>query len=179
MGILWTHTSSQTSGRPGQLSKGPTKQTSGECSARRRWCLGTSAQLWADLIPCVGTVPRWVDGVKSADGVSWHPGALAAEEDLGQGDGGRSGMWIHGRLQGPTQELLIVSFLIASFPGDSDGKESACNAGDSSLILGSGRSLGEGSGNSLQYSCLGNPIDRWSWWVIVHRVPKSQTRLSD
>ena len=45
----------------------------------------------------------------------------------------------------------------------SDGKESACNAGDLDLILGSGRSLGEGDGNPLQYSLLENSIDRGSW----------------
>ena len=44
----------------------------------------------------------------------------------------------------------------SGFPGGSDGKESACNAGDS----GSGTSLGEGNGNPLQYSCLENPMDR-------------------
>ena len=44
--------------------------------------------------------------------------------------------------------------------GGSDGKESACNAGDSGSTPGLGRSHGEGSGNPLQYSCLGNPIDR-------------------
>ena len=43
------------------------------------------------------------------------------------------------------------------FPGDSDGKESACNAGDLGSIPGSGRSPGEGNGNPLQYSCLANP----------------------
>ena len=42
----------------------------------------------------------------------------------------------------------------------SDGKESACNAGVAGLILGSGRSPGEGNGFSLQYSCLGNPMIR-------------------
>ena len=43
------------------------------------------------------------------------------------------------------------------FPGGSEGKASACNAGDRGLIPGSGRSSGEGNGNSLQYSCLENP----------------------
>ena len=43
------------------------------------------------------------------------------------------------------------------------GKESACNAGDLGLISGSGRSHGEGHGNSLQYSCLQNPLDRGGW----------------
>ena len=46
------------------------------------------------------------------------------------------------------------------FPGGSDSKESACNAGDLGLISGSGRSPGEGNGNPLQYSCLENPVDK-------------------
>ena len=46
------------------------------------------------------------------------------------------------------------------FPGDSDGKVSACNAGDPGSISGSGRAPGEGNGNPLQYSCRGNPMDR-------------------
>jgi len=46
------------------------------------------------------------------------------------------------------------------FRGDSDGKESACNVGDPGLIPGSGRSLGEGNGYPLQYSCLENSMDR-------------------
>ena len=49
------------------------------------------------------------------------------------------------------------------FPGGSEGKVSACNAGDLGLIPGSGRSPGEGNGNPLQYSCLENPIDREAW----------------
>ena len=53
------------------------------------------------------------------------------------------------------------------FPGDSDGKESACNAGDMNLIPGSGSSPGAGNGNPLQYSCLGNPLDRGAWWATV------------
>ena len=51
------------------------------------------------------------------------------------------------------------------FPGGSDGKESACNAGDPGLIPGLGRSPGEGNGYSLQYSCLGNPEGREDWWA--------------
>ena len=61
------------------------------------------------------------------------------------------------------------------FPGGSAGKESACNVGDSGLIPGSGRSPGGGNGNSLQYSCLENPIDRGVWWAIVHGVTESDT----
>ena len=50
--------------------------------------------------------------------------------------------------------------------------------GDMSSISGSGRSPGEGNGNSLQYSYLGNPMDRGAWWATVHGVTKSQTGLS-
>ena len=59
------------------------------------------------------------------------------------------------------------------FPGGSDGKESACNAGDHYLISASGRSLGEGNGNPFQYSYLGNPMDRGAWQTTVHRVAQS------
>ena len=53
------------------------------------------------------------------------------------------------------------------FPGDSDGKESACNAGGLGSIHGSGRSPGEGTGNPLQYICLENPMDGGAWWATV------------
>ena len=64
-------------------------------------------------------------------------------------------------------------------PGDSDGKESACIAEDLGLNPGSGKSPGEENGNPFQYSCLENPMDREAWWATLHRVTKSQTRLSD
>ena len=57
--------------------------------------------------------------------------------------------------------------------------ESACNAGDPGSIPGSGRSPGEGNGNTLQYSCLGNPVDRGAWRATVHGIAKGWTRLSD
>ena len=65
------------------------------------------------------------------------------------------------------------------FPGSSDGKASAYNAGDLGSIPGSGRSPGEGNGNPLQYSCLENPMDLGAWWATIHGVAKSRTRLSD
>ena len=61
------------------------------------------------------------------------------------------------------------------FSGGSDGKESACNAGDLGSIPGSERCLGEGNGKPLQYSCLKNPMDRGAWWATVHGVAKSGT----
>ena len=51
------------------------------------------------------------------------------------------------------------------FPGGSDGKESACNAGCLGSIPGSGRSPGEGNGKRLQDSCLENSTDRGAWWL--------------
>ena len=59
------------------------------------------------------------------------------------------------------------------FPVGSDDKESICSAGDVSSISGGG------NGNSFQYSCLGNPMDRGAWWDTVHRVTKSWTQLSN
>ena len=55
-----------------------------------------------------------------------------------------------------------------SFPGGSDGKESACHAGDLGLIPGLGRSPGEGNGYPFQYSCLENSMDRGAWRATVH-----------
>ena len=70
------------------------------------------------------------------------------------------------------QHKLYHTHLIdkKGFPGSSDGKESACNAGDPGLITGLGKSPGEGNGNPLQYSCLGNPMVRRAWQAIVHGV---------
>ena len=59
-------------------------------------------------------------------------------------------------------------------------KNLPANAGDlrdMGLIPGSGRSPGEGNGNPLQYSCLGNSADREAWWATVHGVARSRTRL--
>ena len=77
-----------------------------------------------------------------------------------------------GWMASPTQWVWI-------WAGGSEVKASAYNVGDLGLISGLGRSLGEGNGNPLQYSCLENPMDGGAWWATVHRVAKSQTRLSD
>ena len=62
------------------------------------------------------------------------------------------------------------------FPGGSEGKVSAYNAGDLGLIPGSGRSPGEGNGNPFQYSCLENPMDGEAWQATVHGVTESRRR---
>ena len=55
------------------------------------------------------------------------------------------------------------------------GKKSACQAGDTGSIPGLGRSPGEGNGHPVQYSCLGNPMDRGAWQTTVRGVTKSQS----
>ena len=56
-------------------------------------------------------------------------------------------------------------------------KDLPTNAGDTGLILGLGRSIGGGHGNPLQYSCLGNPMDRESWKVTVHGITKELDKI--
>ena len=58
-------------------------------------------------------------------------------------------------------------------------KNPPANAGDAGSMPGSGRAPGEGNGNPLQCSCLGNPVDRGAWWATVHAVAKSRTRLNN
>ena len=58
------------------------------------------------------------------------------------------------------------------FPSGSVVKSLPANAGDAGLIPGSGRSPGGENGNPLQFSCLGNPVDRGAWWTMVHEVKK-------
>ena len=86
------------------------------------------------------------------------------------------------RLRGlwPTRLLCPCNFLknlvsIFDFPGGSDGKASAYNAGDPGSIPGLGISPGEENGNPLQYSCLENPIDGEAWQATVHGVAESDT----
>ena len=70
---------------------------------------------------------------------------------------------------------LIKMVNVKCFPGGSEVKASACNAGDPGSIPGLGRSPGEGNDNPLQYSCLENSMDGGVWWATVHGVAKSQT----
>ena len=62
--------------------------------------------------------------------------------------------------------------LSLGFPGGPVVKNPPANAGDVGLTPGLGRSPGVGNGNPLQYSCLGNPMDRGAWWATVHGVTK-------
>ena len=74
---------------------------------------------------------------------------------------------------------MYAYILYTGFPGGSDSKESAGNAGDLGSVPGLGRSPAEGDGYPFQYPCLENPMDRGAWWATVHGVTKGLTRLSD
>ena len=78
----------------------------------------------------------------------------------------RGAWWaaVYGVAQSRTRLKRLNSMIV--------GKESACSAGDLSSIPGSGRSHGEGNDKPLQYSCLGNPMDRGAWWATVHGVAR-------
>ena len=76
------------------------------------------------------------------------------------------------------EEQVLVTFIPLAnlapwLPGGSDGKESACKAGDPGLIPGSERSSGEGNSYPRQYSCLENSMDRGTWQAAVQRVAES------
>ena len=74
---------------------------------------------------------------------------------------------------------LVAPWYVGSWASLVAQKASTCDVGDLVSVPGSGRSPGEGNGNSLQYSCLGNPMDGGAWWATVHGVAKSRTQLSD
>ena len=65
--------------------------------------------------------------------------------------------------------------IIKGFPGGSDGKESACSAGDLGSIPALGIPPGEGNDNPLPYSCLENSMGRRAWWATVHGITKRWT----
>ena len=73
--------------------------------------------------------------------------------------------------------LWAFFFFSLGFPGGSEGKASASNAGDLGSISGWGRSPGEGNGNLLHYSCLENPTDGEAWWATVTKSHKESDTI--
>ena len=71
----------------------------------------------------------------------------------------------------------IYHYVYQGFLGGSVVMSLPANVGDMDSLPGSGRPPGEGAGNLLQYSCLGNPMDRGAWRATVHRFAKSWTQL--
>ena len=77
-----------------------------------------------------------------------------------------------------TQNCTYLMYNLG-FPCGSVVKNPPASAGELGSIPGLGRSPGEGNGNPLQFSCLGNPMDRGAWQIIVHGVAKSWAQFSD
>ena len=75
--------------------------------------------------------------------------------------------------------VLVRSSQVQGFPGGSEVKNPPANAGDTGSVPDSERSPGEGHGNPLQYSCLGNPMDRGALRATVHGVTKGLMGTSD
>ena len=80
---------------------------------------------------------------------------------------------------------LLVCFkkknliVLLGFPGGSEINNLPANSGDKGLIPGLGMSPREGNGNPLQYSCLGNPMDRGAWWATVHGVTELTYQINN
>ena len=82
------------------------------------------------------------------------------------------GCHLWGRTESDTTEVTQQHSSLVGFPGGSAVKNLPVSAEDTGSIPRSGRSPGEGSGNPLQYSCLGNPMERGAWWATAHGVTK-------
>ena len=89
------------------------------------------------------------------------------------------GLQLQGSVFAAGTGLLALQHGILGFPGGPEGKESTCNVGDPHSIPEWGRSPGEGNGNPLQYSCLGNPTDGGGFDGRQSMGSQSPTRLSD
>ena len=86
--------------------------------------------------------------------------------------------WKHGATGDfHVKQEMQINLAGGGFPGGSNGKESACNAGNPGFIPGWGRFPGEENGNPVQYSCLMNSMDKRS--LVGYGMAKSQTQLSD
>ena len=111
----------------------------------------------------------------------WHPTPVFLPGES-QGQGSLVGCRLWGRTESDTteatwqQQQQQQQTYNKVLPGGSVVKNPPANAGEAALIPGLGRSPGEGNGNSLQYSSLGNPKNRGAWWAVVHGVSKGRTQ---
>ena len=130
--------------------------------------------LWSQSLSMTGLMPAPLLRYLHIQGFNWKKGGKYLKKkfcDIPE----KNRTWIcHS-----SSTVYTALTLYLGFPGGSDSKESVCNAGDTDLIPGLGRSPGVGNGNPLQYSCLENSMDREAWRATVHGVAKSRTRLSD
>ena len=122
-----------------------------DSSSRNQWCYLTNSPPAAPFSFCLPSFPA------SGFGIRWQK------------------YWSFSISPSNEYSVFIGVGNFIGFPGDSDGKESACTAGDLALIPESGRSPGQGNGYPLQYSCLENSMDRGAWRATVMHVAKSWT----
>ena len=148
------------------------------------WIFKHSNKLYQEFL--LPDDPSWELRVHTG-GVSAWDSACSKHSEIWQPQGSCHGLWVMGAscLNSPRPKPLLLSFRVwnnTGLPGDTVVKNLHANAGDTrdvGLIPGSGKSPGEGNGNPLQYSCLGNPLNRGACWTTVHGVTKSQTWLSN
>ena len=149
-------------------------------------CLGIGAYQTLQVAQTVKNLPAmqetWVQSLGQEDplekGMATHSSILAWIIPWTLEPGGLQSMGSQ-RIRHDLATIQQAVFKYLSCIIGSEGKVFACNAGDPSLIPGSGRSLEEGNSYPLQYSCLGNPMDRGAWWATVHGVAKSQMQLTN
>ena len=104
---------------------------------------------------------------------SWGRKELDMIEQLKWTDTNTPKILFHGQQQVPPRTKNLCSLIgLLGFPGGWVVKNPPMNSGGTGLILGFGRSLGEGNSNPLQHCCLGNPVDRGARWATVHGVAK-------
>ena len=132
---------------------------------------------WLDLLPVQGTLKSVFQHHSSKASILWRSAFFMVQLSHPYMTTGKTIALTRQTSVSKVMSLLfnMLSRLVHSFPGGSEGKVSACNAGDPGSIPGLGRSPGEKKGNPLQYSCLENPMDRGAWRATVHGVTKSGT----
>ena len=118
---------------------------------------------------------KWSSETYLSRGTSWCLGRICADKRC-RYKGKNSSTYIIQTYSIPECNLsLLEDELLLTDSGGSDSKESVCNAGDMGSIPGLRRSPEEGNGNSLQCSCLENPMDREVWPAVVHSCKESDT----
>ena len=118
---------------------------------------------WLDLLAVQGTLNSLLQHHSSKASILWRSVFFTVQLSHPYMTTGKTIALTRWTFVGKVMSLLFNMLSRLDFPGGSDGKVSAYNAGDLGSIPGLGRSPGEGNGNPLQYSCLENPMDRRAW----------------
>ena len=163
-------------GSLGRFSRGPARLT---CYPWSHCC----GRAWVTSPPCSpGVVGGW--GQPHLNHVNWEPKKEGSPQKRLKLSLPKEGQrWPAEQTHMPTPVIPCSKLCEPRIPGGFSGgsvvKNPPANIGDLGSISGSRRSPGEGNGNLLKYSCLGNSMDSGARWAIVHRVTKSLTQLSN